>query len=548
VAATTTPSAVRPTHEPAALERWALRAAYLAVAVFLLYLLARLRAVLGATYANSDSASGLVLAELLGDKGSGYAALGDYRWLEPLYAMHLTRWLPSHRVAWELAPYAVWALTVAGTWWTVRRTASARAAGVVALCLAAPSPIVLGFVGVANAHTPSAAHTVLLSAFLVTLPGLGARSRPTRAAWALALAVTLAPGISDQVLLVGGVLGFLVAVAAGWRLGLVARGVALLAAGACVMGVAAGQVLTELAKHDGIRTTGKTFATATADQLTPHARLLLEGVALLAHGRLGGPLTLIDVVLELVGVAAMAGVAWLAFAARRPALALVRGATAAADGAPAAPQPPAARLLAVFWLAAIGGVVAAFVLTSAPSDIYTTRYVVLAWPGLLVLAVLLVPARRAVPALALLATLCAVLGVVDLARGTYTTPTSPFPQGREVGALEKLVAAEGLDHGYAAYWDAATITAQTDFKARVYPLGSCDGTLDHLCPSQAHHLQSWYVPKPGRVRTFYVLDDVAIAPVIGAPPTRLGTPARTVVLGRLHVFIYNYDIAGRLAR
>jgi hypothetical protein len=50
------------------------------------------------------------------------------------------------------------------------------------------------------------------------------------------------------------------------------------------------------------------------------------------------------------------------------------------------------------------------------------------------------------------------------------------------------------------------------------------------------------------VRTFYVLDDVAIPPVIGAPPARLGAPARTVVLGRLHVFIYNYDIAGRLAR
>jgi hypothetical protein len=539
-ATTTTPSAVDPPRDAPALERWAIRAAYATVGLFLLVLLARLRAVLGTTYANADNASGLVLAELLGHKGDGYAMLGDYRWLEPLYAMHLTRWLPSHRVAWELAPYAVWALTIGGVWWTARRAAGARAAGLVALCLAAPSPIVLGFVGVANAHLPSAAHTVLLSAFAVTLPGLHARSRPLRAAWALALAVTLTPGVSDQVLLVGGVLGFLVAVAAGWRLRLVTRGSALLATGACAAGVAAGELLTAWAVHDDIRTTGKTFATATADQLTPHVRLLLEGVALLAHGRLGGPLKPIDVVLELVGVAAMLGVAWLAVVARKPALALVRDAPAG--------ETPERRLLAVFWLAAIAGVAAAFVLTTAPSDIYTTRYVVLAWPGLLVLAVLLAPPRRALPALALLATLCAVLGVVDLARGTYTTTTSPFPQGREVGALEKLVAAEGLDHGYAAYWDAATITAQTDFKARVYPLGSCDGTLDHLCPSQAHHLQSWYVPRPGRVRTFYLTDDVAIPPVIGAPPTRLGPPARTVVLGRLHVFIYNYDIAGRLAR
>lgn len=548
MATQTTPSALRPLHDAPALERWALRIACVAVGAFLLYFLARLRAVLGTTYANSDNASGLVLAEFLGDKGNGYVALGDYLWLEPLYAMHFTRWLPSHRVAWELAPYAIWTLTVGMVWWSVRRTVSTRAAGVVALALAAPSPIVLNFIGVANAHVPSAVHTVLLSLFLLALPGLAARPPAVRAAWAAALAITLAPGISDQILLVSGVLGFLVAVAAGWWLGLVERASALLAGGACLAGAAGGRVLTRLAEDDGLRTTGKAFATATADQLTPHVRLLLEGVALLAHGRLGGPLEPVDVVLELVGLAAMLGIVWLAVAARRPALALWRGEPMADADELTAPPSAQARLLGIFWAAAIAGVAGAFVLTTAPSDIFSTRYVVLAWPGLLVLAVLLAPARRAIPALALLATLCAVLGVVGLAGGKYTTTSSPFPQGREVGALKQLVATEDLDHGYAAYWNAATITAQTNFRARVYPLGSCDGTLDHLCPSQAHHLQSWYVPERGRVRTFYITDDVAIPPVIGAPPTRLGTPARTVDLGRLNVFIYNYDIAARLAR
>jgi hypothetical protein len=100
---TTTTRTVRTGWRPA-LEAWTTRAAVAAVSVFLVYLALRLRAVIGAQYANSDNASALVLAQFLGDHGHGAVILGDYRWLEPLYALHLTRWLPAHRQAWSSWP------------------------------------------------------------------------------------------------------------------------------------------------------------------------------------------------------------------------------------------------------------------------------------------------------------------------------------------------------------------------------------------------------------------------------------------------------------
>ncbi|HEY4095216.1 MAG TPA: hypothetical protein VGM33_06900 [Baekduia sp.] len=515
------------------------RVALVAVAAFLVYLAVRLRAVIGASYANGDNASALVLAQFLGERGHEGVVLGDYRWLEPLYALHLTRWLPAHRQAWEVAPFALYALTVAMAWWTVRRAVSGGAALGVALAMAAPSPIVLGFVGVPNAHAHTLTHSVLLSVFLVTAPGLAARGRPARAAWALALAVTLAAGAtSDPLLLVGPVPAFLVACAVGERLKLLRRDVALLGGVACCAGVAAGLGLAAYATHAGIVSSGNPLALATAEQLAPHTRLLLESLALYGHGRIGGPVTVLTAVLELAGLVVMIGVPLLLLRGRTPALAFVT----------AADRPPAARLLLVFCAVVVAGVGGAFIASASPLDIYATRYTLALWPALLTLWAILAPPATARLALAALASVAAVLGCVQLARGDYTTPTSEFPQGAEVGALERFAAAQHVDHGYAGYWESATITAQTDFGLRLYPVIMCGAHSDGRCPPTVHRLDAWYTPQRRPMRTLYVVDEVAlgVGTVVQAPPVRWGAPVAQATFGHLHAWVYDYDLARRL--
>ena len=53
-----------------------------------------------------------MLAEYLPDKGTGQVTLGLYPWLEPLYWLHLTRWLPAHEAVWKALPFAAYGLTV----------------------------------------------------------------------------------------------------------------------------------------------------------------------------------------------------------------------------------------------------------------------------------------------------------------------------------------------------------------------------------------------------------------------------------------------------
>jgi hypothetical protein len=263
--------------------------------------------------------------------------------------------------------------------------------------------------------------------------------------------------------------------------------------------------------------------------------LLLEDLALYAHGRIGGELTVFAAVSELVALAVMIGVPLLLLRARH-------------TGLPAIITPdrsPEQRLLLVFCGAVILGTAGAFIVSSSPLDIFSARYTLAMWPMLLIAWAILSPPRATITGLAILATIAAVLGCNDLGRGTYTTPTSPFPTGRPVGDLARFVAAEHLDHGYAGYWEAATITAQTDFKVRLYPVQDCG---DGRCPPAVHRIDAWYKPKLGRIRTLYVVDRerIGVGTAVSGPPPRWGPPAKAATFGKLDVFVYNYDLATKL--
>ena len=510
-----------------------LSVAIAAVGTFLVWLLADIGSVTGALYRNPDNASSFVLAELLDDRGSGDVILGNYAWLEPLYALHLTRWLPDHRQLWEAGPFVLYVASVVLIGWQVGRGVSKQAGLVVALAMAAPAPLVLGYVAVPNAHGHTLFHVALLGAFAVSVPSVTGWGGAKRALWAVGLAVTLAPGASsDVLLLIGGVLPFLMALAYGWLRAAVPGRVAALGAAACLGGVGGGRALAAWADDAGVHETGVPIPLASTSHALANVWRLLEDSALFLHGRLGETSSALGWALELVGLVAIVGlpILWIATLFRVSAGLRRR-------------DRPTTSLLAVYWAMASLAISAAFILSSAPEDIGSTRYVTVLWPALLALAAVAF-GRRALTPLAAAAAAAAILGCLELADGRYTQ-VAPYPD-RALASLRQFVAANHLEHGYASYVNAPVITVQTDFAVRAYPVERCDATGDGLCRYGLHRIEAWYDPKRD-ARSFFVSAERPGWPLLGGPPPRWGPPIDEAQFGPFRVYAYPFDLARILA-
>jgi hypothetical protein len=183
-----------------------------------------------------------------------------------------------------------------------------------------------------------------------------------------------------------------------------------------------------------------------------------------------------------------------------------------------------------------------FLFTTVPAGVSSVRYVFTLWPALLTLAAV-VWGHRVNLWLATLATMMALIGCVELHYGFYTTRTVGQPTPTEVAKLERIAKANELDHGYAGYWDATPITLGSDFRLRTFPVEAC-GSVGY-CPFHLHDIESWYSPKAG-VRTFYAVGDQTFSPHVGPPPPSWGRPIKTIRVGHLTLYLFNYDIATRL--
>ncbi len=498
--------------------------------LFLLVLATQLREALTATYLNGDAASAPVIAELFGERGDGRVVLGEYFWLEPLLLLRAIEWLPGHRQLGQLLPLGIYALAVAGVAWSVARAVGARRGLLVAAILACPAPAIFDALATLNFHGPALAHTVLLGVTLVALVGRGAAWSGRRLALgAVLLALVTAPGLAtDQLLLIGGVVPFLVAATAlAWARQLPARA-AWAAWGAMAgAGAGAGAVLA-LAAASGLQENEKPFRTSTWAEVVSRTELLLDCFAVFFHGATG---QVLDGRTGLQYVVALAAAALLVTA-----VVIVRRAVPRLREL----RPEVAALTA-FWGASGLLLALAFVSTSAVVDVSSVRYVLALWPAVLVVLAVGLPRRLAERGLAALAAAVAALALASLARGEYTDNPSGFTEGAVAGELARFVEREGLDHGYSGYWSAASLTYQTRFAARVYPVAPCAAVA---CPYALHRLDAWYVPARG-VRTFYVVDNAAPEPRAPAPPQEWGA-VRTTGFGSLSVWVYDYDVASRL--
>jgi hypothetical protein len=511
--------------------------AVVATGAFLVALAMRGGEVIDGIYRNADYASTPVIAELFGERGSGDVTLGNYPWLESLYVLRLTSWLPDHIGVWASLPFIGYVATVLAFAWTLRATVSAGIALAGALALVCPSPLVMGLIGAPANRLPTLAHAVLLSLFLATLPGLASRGRGARVAWAAALAISLAPGVaSDLLLLIWGVIPMLLALAVGWRLGLVARDGAVLAGAATIAGALGGWLLAALAASRGIHKAEFPIHLSPPADWPSNAWDVLKSIAQLFHGQFvhgafSEPLAAAE---SAMAVLATAGAPLIA------AVVLLRLGPSLSN----AGRPASQRLLLVFWAASLIGVAAAVLVTDVAAGLGTVRYLLVCLPALIATAALLW-GDRAIAPLGLIAAACAAIGIVQVGRGHYDNQ-GLAPSDAEIATLEQFVEGHHLDHGYAGYWDAAPITYLSDYDAPTYPVGRCGPLGRGFCQFSLHTIDAWYRPEPG-ARTFFVYDtrDVPVNP--GAPPPRWGRPLAEAADGHLRLFAYDYDIASVLA-
>jgi hypothetical protein len=269
---------------------------------------------------------------------------------------------------------------------------------------------------------------------------------------------------------------------------------------------------------------------ADADKLFPNGRLGIESIAFLGNGDFWGRNLDARAAFALLCCALVLAAAWAAIRMVRHRL---------SERAVAA---PALAVFVTFWSVCAIGTAAVFVLSTAPVDILSSRYLVPAWFALCSLLPLL--AARMPAARVAIAAGVAVIGIASalaLARGDATDNAANWPDGGLQGQLRTTLQREGLKVGYAGYWDAAPITWGTHTDLEVYPVWACSGA--QLCRFYFHNISSWYAPRPN-TKTYLIVDPAQ--PLVTGPDPAMGKPLKTLSVGRLQVYVYRYDIASKL--
>jgi hypothetical protein len=504
--------------------------------VYLLLLVTQLGDVIGATYLNADAASAPVIGSLAGH-GSGQIVLGDLPWYSTLLFELATRGLPLHRQLWEAAPYAMALASivlVAGALWHVAgRWAAALAASV----LVCASPLLLLTLFSLNDHSPTWFTIALLGAWLVALESYVPRTRGH--AVLLVLVGCLIASIagvntaSDELLIAGGLV----------PVGLAAVLAALLyptrKARIAAVGVIATLVLSALIavlttkimhEHDVVYSGHNAFGES--GRVQGNLSLWWQGLVFIANGNFFGDQ------INFTGLLAAA----CAFVVLVAVLGALRVSWLEADSRSRRALGPTRTAYVAYWAAAGVLLSAAFVTSSSPVDLFSSRYLVGVLYAVAALIPLLAEHRPSLrgPIVAGALVYC-FGGTVAMARGTATENPSHFPDANIAAQVAALAREDHLTRGYAGYWDAATITWETHLRVHVFPVYTCP---PGLCEFDLHTIANWYRPQP-HSRTFLLTD--SSQPFLGALPATLGRPIASYPIGPLTMYVFAYDIAARIA-
>ena len=522
--------------------------AALCAAVYAVAVIANFHAIITSVYVNSDAALAPVLGQAAAHLPAGaYISLGNHAWYEEWLFLSATRSLSFHRGLWDLAP-AIWSLAGVGLLaWSAHRAFDAWSAsitGAALLCAGAFGRFT--FLAI-NWHSLSLAHTILLGAVLVWLAGrIEEIRRPALIALGFAMgALGALPTASDSLFAFWALIPF---AGASATLALrssprARRRLALFTATVLAVAIAGALVLAAAMRAGGITARALPVGVVSAGRLGQNIELLGRSFAFLGGGKLDdlgsgaqGDLAFASGVLVLLALAVVA--AALAWACVRR-----------ADGL----KMPAARLAYVwFWSLSLICTVLVFVLTDAPKDALSGRYLLAGYAAVAALLPLAATGRRSRGLLTACVCAYALIASYQVIHRPFTVISSPevavrFPGPATAAELAAFARAEDVSVGYGGYWDAEELTWATHFALPVRPVRVCSAASHTLCYPQLGMISSWYRPR-ANVRSLLIVDSLGTSfNGILAPDPQLGTPVAERRMGPVDVLVYPYDIASRIS-
>jgi hypothetical protein len=148
----------------------------------------------------------------------------------------------------------------------------------------------------------------------------------------------------------------------------------------------------------------------------------------------------------------------------------------------------------------------------------------------------------------------ATASLVNLA-DTRTTLLGTLPPVERLAGLPPLASVadrvvdiavkEGASYGYADYWDASSLTWNTDLAVRVQPVSQCRLPESRaLCAYTFNLISSWF--DSGSSKSFVLRNSGSIA-MQEEPPETLGPPSAIHRIDDVFtIYVYPYDVASRL--
>ena len=523
-------------------------------ALYAVVLVATLPSIVAAIYRNADVAAAPEIGQLSA-KAPDFAQtiLGNAPWYSALWFEQLTRWVPGHRTLWELAP---WVLTLAGIGlvaWATARIAGWWAAAIIAATCACAGATLLPLQFAWSIHAVAYAHICVLGAFIVPLTLTSGRGR-WWAQGAVAGLVVLVTGVgmaSDKLVILGGLVPFAIAGLVLWRLAAPRAALPILASViAVVIGASVVAVLARATAHSqNVVPAPFPISLSAVGRLAGHVLDLVGSLGVLANGDFGSPGVSVTGLLALL---AACGGAVLLVAAVSHAGVVVAGLATAVRARPTptpTPEAIARSAFVCYWAAVAVLLGAAFVFTSLPRGLTTSRYLVPA--GYAVVVIAAVGAARSQAswrAMAVAGASSAIILAAAVSLAQRHIQDTAYAPGHDTAAqLARFAEREHLGIGYAGYWDASALSWEMhDPRVTVYPVITCGSSL---CPFPYHKINTWYLPRP-LARSFFVVDARLLRlrayGALSGAPAAWGRPSQVAHLGPLTVYVYPYNLAAKL--
>ncbi|MGH2772580.1 MAG: hypothetical protein ACRDIU_05525, partial [Actinomycetota bacterium] len=209
---------------------------------------------------------------------------------------------------------------------------------------------------------------------------------------------------------------------------------------------------------------------------------------------------------------------------------------------------PAAGIYLSFWGLSVITLAAGYILTSVASGKgqlrippgtgdEATRYVV----PLFFAAAASVPlwAARFPPRRLVASGAAGLFALLSLASVSGMMEEQPLLASKSAD-IAGYLSSRDVEKGYAAYWDAHSLSLAAKGKVTAHPVFHCHRDKPRLCPFVVNVRTDWY--RPDAKRTF-LLTDPTVPGALVPPGSGLGKPIEVRRFGRITVYLYERDIA-----